>query len=196
MALEVHAVRSGSETRMRVWDTRLKGYRTGSMPPGRMLRTLAQLAHVGGLHPTTERSSALVRMIDRAESGPLDAWKPGIDLQGDLHNALRHVRLGYELARQLTEDLFDLNVDTFLTTVSEDARRFLARTFILHELTRGSGRAVLVPRDGQDAERAGYRDKAHALELVEQLRPLAHWIAIETKDTGRDGSCLITFTLL
>ncbi len=196
MALEVHAVRSKSKTRMRVWDTRLRGYRTGELAPAQMLRTLAQLALVGGLHPTTERSHALLRMLERAESSTLTEWHAGRGFQPNIHNALRHSRLAFELAHQLLDDLFDDELDGFLAALGADARLFLTRTFVLHELTRGSGKAVLTTRDGQEPERAGYRDTAHALSLVAELRAHCPCLDIETKDTGQNGSCLITFTLL
>lgn len=196
MALEVHAVTLSSGTLTRVWDTERKGYRTEPMPVGRMLQELGQLALAGGLHPSTERTSALLRMITRAEARPRSEWMLGAELRTTERNVLIRSRLGYELARQLTDDLFDQDIETFLSVLTEDARRFLVKTLVLRELMRGSGKAFHTARDGRDPERDGYRDAAHALAIVAELRSRLTYVKIETKDTGQDGSCLIIFTLL
>lgn len=196
MPLEVHAVQTESGVRFRVWDTGLRGYRTVPMAAGRMLQELGQAAHAGGIHPTPDLSSVLVGMVSRAEENVREAWADGCALRTTERNLLARSRFAYELARQLTDDLFEREIDTYLSMLGEDARRFLANTFVLRELLRGSGKATLAPRDGTDPAREGYRDRAHALELVEEVRKAWRWVRVETKDTGPDGACLVTFTLL
>lgn len=197
MSLEVHAVRSGSETHARVWDARLKAYRTQAMSPGRLRQELNQLALAGGLHPSAERMSAIADMIERAVASPeKNGWRNGAALHTTERNALRRSRLAYELARQLTDDLFDQELESHLMPLGAEARNFLVCTFVLRELVRGSGTAVLTVHDGGNSGRQGCRDVAHALLLVNELRQRLPDVSVDVADAAPDGSRLITFALL